>query len=263
MKRYTTIHPLFMSFYSGSLYRDVGSNWKKISFLYLFLLLAVCLIPEMFQIRSQISDYLRDEAPKIVRQVPVITITKGKVSLDEQMPYVIKDPGTNTPLIIIDTTGRVTSLKGSEAVALLTDSKLLVRRGPGETRAADLSGIDSLVIDQSKLYDWSDIIIDNFAIVLYPLALIFSFLFRTAQVLIFAAIGMLFAKNLKIPLPFQAMISLAIVAMTPSIILTTIYQFTGLKVPFWWLISFAVSIGYLFFAVKANSEQAPAEGHSK
>lgn len=259
MKRYSTIHPLFMSFYSASLYRDVGRNWKKTSFLYLLLLLAVFLIPEMFQMRSEVSDYLRSKAPEIVRQVPVITISKGRASINEPMPYIIKDPETNAALFIIDTTGAVPSLVGTEAAALLTDSRLYLKRNAAETKILELKDIDNLVIDQARIYDWMDFFMENFVVALFPFALFFSFLFRVAQALVFAGIGMLMGKNLGLSLSYGAMVSLAIVAMTPSIILTAVYEYSGAKVPFGWVIGLLVSLGYLFFAVKANSEQEPAE----
>ncbi|HTR45273.1 MAG TPA: DUF1189 family protein, partial [Thermodesulfovibrionales bacterium] len=207
-----------------------------------------------FRTWREVSAYLDQEAPKVITQVPLITVAKGKVVVDAAMPYVIKDPRTSAPLVIIDTTGKITSLTGSEAAALLTGSTLLVRKSPSETRTFELSEIGDLVIDQSKLYEWTEIIKDNFVFVLYPLTLLFSFLFRTVQALIFAVIGMTFAKNLKLSLPFQAAVSLAIVAMTPALILSVVYSALGLKTSLWWLISFVISLGYLFFAVKAQSE---------
>lgn len=255
MKRYTTIHPLFMSFYSKSLYQDVGRNWGRISFLYLFLLSAVCLIPIMFRVNSAVSDYLLTEAPKIVKQVPVITITRGLASVNEKMPYTIKDPETKAPLIIIDTTGSVTSLQGSEAIVLLTRTKLFFKRSPKDTRTLDLSEIDSLTIDQPRVYEWIETFLEYFIYVLYPFALLFSFLLRVAEALIFAAIGLSFARNLRVSLRYRALVSLAIVSMTPSLILDTVYNYLEIDVPFWWLLNFVLAMGYLFFAVRANTEQ--------
>lgn len=255
MKRYTTIHPLFMSFYSKSLYQDVARNWGRTSFLYLFLLSAVCLIPTMFRVHSTVSDYLLNEAPKIVRQVPVVTITKGIVSVNEKMPYLINDPGTNAPLFIIDTTGTLTSLQGSEAIILLTKTKLFFKRSPKDIRIVDLSEIDSLTIDQPMVYEWIETFNEYFIYVLYPFALLFSLLLRIGEALIFAAIGMFFARNLRVSLRYRAMVSLAMVSMTPSLILDTMYTFSETNIPFWWIFNFLVAMGYLFFAVKANSEQ--------
>lgn len=259
MKRFSTIHPLFMSFYSKALYQDVGRNWKKVSILYLFLLLSVCSIPIVFRVHSAVSDYLQHEAPKIVKQVPVITISKGAASVDEEMPYIIKDPESGAPLIIIDTTGKTDSLKGSDAVILLTKTKLFFRRSARDTRTLDLSEIDTLTIDQARVYDWIETFLDYFIFVFYPFALLFSFLFRLVEALIFGAIGMLFARNMKVPLRYQATLSLAIVSMTPAIILDTLYNYGDINIPFWWIINFLIVVGYLFFAVKANAEHAGLE----
>jgi len=248
-----------MSFYSGSLYRDVGKNWRKISFLYLLLLSAVCTIPYVFKMHFRISDYLLNEGPKIVEQIPVITIKKGMVSIDRPMPYVTRDPEANEPLAIIDTTGHVTSLAGSPAVALLTRTTLLIRRSPTETWPYDLSEIDSLIIDRSKWYDWMETFVETFDYVFYPLALFSFFLFRTLQALIFGGLAMLFARGLKASLGYAACVSLAVVSMTPTILLNTVYNYVGLNIPFSWLISTLISLCYLYGAVKANAESEPPE----
>lgn len=263
MKRYSTIHPLFMSFYSKSLYQDVGKNWKKISYLYLLLLLAVCLIPVMFKTHSAVSHYLLNEAPKIVKQIPVISISKGQVSADVRMPYIIKDPENNATLIIIDTTGQVDSLKNSAALALLTKTKLMIRKSPDESRTLDLSGIDTLVINQSKVYDWIDTFLEYFPFVLYPFSLLFSFLLRLIQAIIYALISAYYSKYLKLILRYYSLISLSIVSMTPAIILDTIYNYIDIAIPFWWAIDFFIALGYLFFAVKSNSEQEIADTSTK
>jgi hypothetical protein len=255
MKRYSTVHPLFMSFYSGSLYQDVAMNWKKISILYLLLLLAVCLIPLTFKTRNAVSDYVLHEAPKIIQQFPVVSISKGQVSVDVPMPYTIKDPENNAPFIIIDTTGQVTSLTGSEALVLLTKTKLFFKRGTEESRTLDLSDIDSLVIDQSRLYDWMETFLEYFALVLYPVALFFAFLFRMFQAIIYSLIAISLNKSFKLNFKYKALLSLSIVSMTPAIILDTLYNYFELAIPLWWLIDFALAFGYLIFALKANAEK--------
>ena len=59
--------------------------------------------------------------------MPDITVSKGIVSAEVQMPYIIMNK-KNSPLMIIDTTGKTVSLEGSDAFALLTKSELIVRR---------------------------------------------------------------------------------------------------------------------------------------
>ncbi len=249
-----------MSFYSRPLYRYVGTNWKRISYLYLMLLLAVCLIPTMFKTHSLVSAYVLQKAPGIVRQIPPITITKGQVSVNVQMPYLIKDPESNDPLIIIDTTGQTTSLKGSSALVLLTKTNLQMKKGPTESRTLELSSIGDLVIDQAVAYDWIETFLDYFIFVLYPLALLFSYSLRIIQAMIFTVVGMGLARSLRISLRVSSLMSLAIVSMTPAIILDAVYNYMDVTVPSWWLIDFLIALGYLFFAVSSLAEKDTSQG---
>lgn len=45
MKNYSVFHPLYLSFFSKSLYQDVAKNWKGTGLAYLLLLLALAWVP--------------------------------------------------------------------------------------------------------------------------------------------------------------------------------------------------------------------------
>ncbi len=256
MKRYSTVHPLYMSFYSGALYRYVGRNWKGTAFLYLLLILVICWIPIMFKMHSSVSLYIEDEAPKIVKQVPAIRISNGEVSVDAEMPYFIVDPDNEKPMVIIDTTGKYSSLEDTEARVLLTGTQLIMKRNLTETRVFDLSQIDYLEVDRTTVYEWIDVFKSWFAIVLYPLLVLFSYAYRIIQALLYAAIGIGIARSLQVSLNYQALLSLAIVANTPAILLNTAYNYSEMQLPFWWLICFIISMSFLFFGIRSSSEDA-------
>jgi hypothetical protein len=242
-----------MSFYSKSLYQDVGKNWKGISFVYLLLLLALCWIPGMVQLHSDFSDYVTNTAPYIVEQFPPVTISNGEVSIDKREPYFIKDPEYGA-VMIIDTTGQFTSLNNTEARALLMKTKFIIRESALETRIFDLSQVNDLFIDQSLINSWLEVLRNWLAIVIYPFAVLFSFVYRVIQALIYAAIGVLMAKMLRATLSFQSLMSLAIVAITPAVLLGTILNYMYMGGQFWNVLSFIISMGLLFYAVKANAE---------
>jgi hypothetical protein len=241
-----------MAFYSRSLYRDVGKHWKGVSFLYLLLLLAICWIPIMFKMHSAVSRYVADEVPKIVRQVPVITIDKGEVSIDGEMPYIITEPESDEPFIIIDTTGEYASLENTPARVLITKKELIMKKSPSETRTFDLSDIEYLKIDRQTVYGWIETFRDWFAFLLYPFLVIGSYVYRILQVLLYAAIGIAVARNMAVTLDYQSLLSLAIIADTPAIIVNALYNYGDIALPFWWLICFMISMGYLIFGIKAN-----------
>jgi hypothetical protein len=262
MKRYSFLHAPVMSFFSGSFYRDVGRYWRGTGLLYMFVILAVLWIPSMIKAQLGVAKFVDVESKKITEQIPAITISHGKVSTNVPTPYYIKEPGSGTPLAIIDTTGQYRTLDETPAnVLLLTDSKFIVRN-ERETKTYDLTPVESFYLDRPRVEGWLALMKTWFLPVGYSLALLFSFAFRAIQILIYALIGLLFAHLLQAQLSYQTLMRLAAVALTPVLILDLILEFSPGHLPLWSLLGLAIGLGYLFFAVKANANaqiEAPAE----
>jgi len=253
MKPYSYIHSLYYSFYSKSFYQNVAGAWKGLGFVYLLFVLCLLWIPETSRIHSEVTEYISAEAPKYVKQVPVITIAQGKVSIKEQVPYFINIPEKNTPFAIIDTSGRITSLDKTSASVLLTDSQLIIKNSSSKSRALDLKGVD-LVIDQKVIHDWLKTFDTLFPIILFPFVLLTSFLFHVMQVFLSAGVGTLFARRFHININYKALVRLSAVAFTPAIVLQTIHAALDIPFPYRTPISFLISLGYLYYAVGSNSE---------
>ena len=252
MRRYSIFHVPFLSFFSKKLYIDVGRNWKGVNFLFLLLLLTVCLIPAMIQLHRGMSNFVNNEAPAIINQIPEITITDGRVSIKEAQPYYIVDPDSNKPLAIIDTTGRIDSLKDTDALCLLTGNKVIMKKSDFENRTYDLSQVESFAINSEQITGWLQIGKKFMVMVIYPFALLGSYIYRIVQVLIYAAIGLLFASLCNTKLSYASLVRLAVVAVTPCIIVSTALGLTGTSLPgFLYLVA---ALLYLFFAVKSNAD---------
>jgi len=251
MRRYSIFHAPALSFFSKKLYIDVSRNWKGVNFLYLLLLLAVCLTPTMINLHRGISNFVNNEAPAIVNQIPEITITDGRVSIKEAQPYYIIDPDSDKPLAIIDTTGRIDSLKETDALCLLTGNKVIMKKSNVENRTYDLSQVKSFAINSEQITGWLQVGKKYLAVAIYPFALLGSYMYRIVQVLIYAAIGLLFASLWNTKLSYAALIRLAVVAVTPCIIVGTVLGLVGTSIPaFLYLVA---ALTYLFFAVKSNA----------
>ena len=82
-KQYSIFHIPVVSFFSKELYRDGGMHWKGVNFLYLLLLLAICLLPKTIKMYIGFANFANNEAPTIIEQIPEITINNGKVSINE------------------------------------------------------------------------------------------------------------------------------------------------------------------------------------
>jgi len=256
MKKYSLIHPPLLSFYSKDLYRDVGQNWKGIAALYLLLLLAFCWIFETWAVNAKISRFIANEVPPFIEQIPAITIQDGNVSIDEPVPYFINDPDSHDVIAIIDTSGQYNSLDNTDAYLLLTKNKLIGKESETETRVYDLSQIDEFFLDQATANKFLSIFKTYFPFVFYVCAVLFSFIYRLVQVLIYGAIGLMLCKIAKVSLDYQTLVRLAVIAVTPVVLIDTVLEVTGFKVPVFWLIAFAIAMYYLYVGISANKDQS-------
>jgi hypothetical protein len=256
MKQFNAFEALYASFYSAPLYRDVARHWKGAGLLYLLLLLALVWIPEMVHFHGSLATFVEGEGRAFADQLPTITIANGEVSTDVQTPHFIRDPKTDEVWVIIDLTGEYASLKGTDARLLLTRNQVLMSRERGtiqETRVYDLSGVESFTLDRGRVMGWLQLAASWLAILAYPVALLFSFLYRIVQVLIYAAIGLLIARSTRVALDYVALMRLTAVAITPAVVADTVRSVAEVSIPAWWLLAFAIAMGYLVFAIKANT----------
>ena len=254
-RRYTIIHPLFMSFYSKDFYRDVAQNWKNYAFLYLLFLLALCSVVKTVKIHYDLSDFLTKHAPAFISQFPAVTFSNGKASIDQDEPYFIKDPNSGDDIIIIDTTGEINSLNDTNAVMLLTETKLIIKKSDRQIQVFALSEIEDFRLDKDVVYGWLRIVQKWLAVVLFPFLVLGSFVYRLVQVLIYGIIGMVFASILKTDIEFQSLIGITIMAITPVVILDTFMGPPNISALLWRFVCFLISMGFLFYGIKANSNR--------
>ena len=263
MKRYSIVHIPFLSFFSRDLYIDVGLKWKGTGFGYLLLLLVVCWLPMMVKIHRGMSNFIDNEAPPFIEQFPTITFDNGRASIDQPQPYYIKAPDSNDVLAIIDTTGEIQSLDNTDAQILMTRTQVIYRESEAVTKTLELSQIEGHhVLDKDTIYGFLGIFKVLFTPFIFVFLIVGSFLYRIIQALIYGAIGLLFASWCKARLSYTALLRLAVVAVTPCIIVNTVLESTGVNLPLAYLWYFLAALGYLLFGVNAISQaqETPIEG---
>ena len=256
-RRYGLRHPYVMSFYFKPFYRDVALHWRGLAFVHLFILLALTGVAFMLHFQTMASLFVNEKAPAIIAQLPTIVIEKGQVKVAVEQPFKVFRPDTRGLFAVIDTTGQITSLRQTDAMLLLTRSKLMARIGPGDSRVFDLGAIETLQLTQSDMAQWLQTSLRWAPFVLYPLTLFFTYCLRTLQVLIYAGIGMVMASLLKRAMPFGAAASVAVMAMTPVILIDTLIMLARIHLPLWGIGSFVVAFGYLFFGIRAAADDVP------
>ena len=265
MKRFSIFHPLYMSFYSAELYQDVARNWKGVALGYLFLVMAILQLPFAVKVHVGFSKWVESGASEVVDKIPQIKIDHGEVSTNVETPYYIAEP-TDTAnrvserskyLAVIDLTGKYKTLEDVNADVLLTKHSLAMRN-QREVRAYDLSQVQTFYLDSARVHGWLNSSRLFVAPAFYGFVLLFSFLYRVAQVALYAAVGMLFARSLNVALEYAALMRLAAVAVTPAMILNEAAELAQLNLPLWSLLCLAIALGYLYFGVRANAQAGPA-----
>ncbi|MFH1379138.1 MAG: DUF1189 family protein [bacterium] len=251
MNQHKIYEPLILSFYSKSLYRDVAKNWQGTGFLYLLLVAGVAAFVTTVKFHRELSKIPSETAP-IIAQVPDIRIQQGKISIEQDEPYFINDPSQDlNPVIIIDTTGKFTSLDDTDAQILITEKKIIAR-----DRIYDLSAlteIEKIKITKEGITKIVRLFSQWFAVIALLFIFVFIFVFRIIHVLIFGLFGILFSKIMKLNMNFEKLMRLSAIAITPVIIANILLSFLNVQIPF--LGGLAISLIYLFMGIRFSAQQ--------
>lgn len=201
---------------------------------------------------ADIAQFVDEEAPKLVSQIPKITFANGEASIEGDQPYTIRDPQTGQAIVVFDTTGSIASLKDTDAIGLITKTEATFRKNDMETRTFSFKEIKAFTLDRDVITGWLGTAKKFVAPAAYPFALLGSFVFRVVQLLIYAAIGLIFASWCKTRRTYPELLRLAAVAVTPVIIIKTVLGAAQIRIPVPWLLFFFLgAMGYLLFGILA------------
>lgn len=262
MKKYSYFYAPILSFFSKDFYRYVLINKKGSGLWYLFLLLAICILPEMLITQIEINKAIKDkQLTAVIEQIPEVVITNGEAAIYKPQPYIIKDPETKEPLAIIDTTGSTTSLDGTKANVLMTKKHIILRDSNYKTTTYDLSMIGNLRIDKTAINSLLHGIQKYLIYILYPFILLLSYVIRIIQLLIYALIGKIFSSSLNVTTSYGSLFRISVIAVTPVILIKTVLQLFNITVPFSGIIFFVIAMFYLFYGIKSAKANAEIENN--
>jgi hypothetical protein len=254
-RKYSILHLPILSFFSKRLYRDVGRNWKGANMTYLFLLLAICWIPPTLSMRKDLIRSLDSTQVELLNQLPDIRIKNGMVKVEQTEPYYIKSKGKT--VAIIDTTGSMNYIDDASVMALLTETKLIVRRGPKQFNTLDLSQVTDFHINKQIVSHWIEMTRSSLAPLSYGILLLLSYIFSVLFMLLAAIAGLILSALMHSSLKFTGLLRIAAAAITPSVILIAASIAIGVRIP--GVIYAAVTLIYLLIGIIACSKPAEEE----
>jgi hypothetical protein len=253
--RYRAWHLPVLSFYSHRLYRDIATRWKGTNLGFLFLLLAVCLIPTSHHISKQVGASLDQLSDIYLMQIPELHIIDGLVSTDAPQPYSIIE-GDRT-VLIIDTTGQIKTIGEAGSDALLTSTQLIIGQAGRPSQVIDLAPIKDLRLNQPIVAEGIESLKKLIAPFYYILGLIFSYLLFVLSALLCGALALLFASLQKKKITYTAGIRLAVTAFTPALLVSTVLKSLIRPIPP--ILYILLALTYLYMAVGAARKAQDAE----
>ena len=200
----------------------------------------------------------------LTQQLPLITIDKGKLSIDRACPYTIKST-TGEPVITFDTREKPITAAQSPGIFVVRNSNIIFKaseldkqlieqskdsglsarydKAPPPDQDMDLfSTVDHAVIDQSSV----NLLLNKFkksvAILIFVMALPLGFLLCVLQSLIYGLLAMAIASANQIKLSYGTMVRLSTVAMTPVLLIDSLLKMRNLDSIIWGPIALAIMV---------------------
>lgn len=263
---YRYYQALFLSFFSGNLYVDIGKRWKGYGLTYLLFLVAILTLPYALIMSYDFNTFYQDEFIDPLNKLPKIYIQNGKVDFDKPMPYYVKSK-TGKRVLAVDTTGELQSIdaKTPDLMMLIqrdqilfrlpTPQYLLNKSHHNSNKTVYAQQFDSHVnevftgatwIKSSGIYRIKWLAIS----LLYPLVLSAFYFSLVVASLCFAFLAQLVGKVfLRFALTYKQAYRLLITSSTPGLMLLFLSLLINYKPPFFGGFLFLVIFLYFSYAV--------------
>jgi hypothetical protein len=203
---------------------------------------------------------LRPELGKL----PVVTIKNGVASSPVEQPWVrsVDENGVRS-IFVLDTTGKVTGFEANEQGVVLTRTALVVK-SMNNPQVQSLQLADLFDEDTTIDAKWVETYANKAVWWVAGAALIARPFYQTAAKLLAALLTSLLALVIsasarKRPLRYGQIFTIAIYALTPAILLDTVFDVINIEVPHFWVLYMLIASGYAALGVyKTPDEAAPA-----
>jgi len=224
---------------------------KSIGYFFLFIFLITLILSMKYS--TALIQGMGEVSKELGDRLPEIRIEDGAVSTDAQEPFIIEEKDF---IFIIDTTGKKTTIDPSyKQGMLLTKNKLIHKQSEIETRAYNLSKIKSFTVNKEAMERWRK----TFSRFALPILLVSLFPYfavvKLIQILLFSLMALVMNTATKANLKYENLFNISLFALTPPVLLATIFNLAGLKIPLFGLLYIVVYIVFLTGGVRSCKGQ--------
>ena len=124
----------------------------------------------------------------------------------------------------------------------------MVTKNNGQVRIIPLKGMPDIVLNSAMLRDIADKYLPLVKPAIAIAAIIYFVIVKPVQMLILALIPFLWARSSKTPVTYGQAVKLSVFGMAPPVLLEVISDFSGMRIPGWFYIYFALYAGLMVLA---------------
>lgn len=257
MAKYSAVQAPIFAIFDPGLYDEVRYEWKGTNLLYLlgliFFIVLILGVTWWYQLNMVASK----EAQKIIAQLPVMTFKDGAMSIDKPSPYLVTNPWPTSrdegmSLAVFDMDGKYTSPEEAKTAILFTKTEMIPAHDGKRTVYGQIGSDGKL--DPDTINGMLKMAVIWLPILVVLVGLPFLWSMHALQALIYAGVATVVGQMTGCPMPFDAALRLAIIAMSPVMLLSTGMTCTNTFVPFWGFITIPIVIGYIVFAVRTTAK---------
>ena len=161
-------------------------------------------------------------------------------------------------ILIIDTTGAVTTLDEYNKGILLLKDKVIYKESEYKTETYNLANVDELRIDENFM----NVLKRNIVWILFPFMLIGIFIYfciaRFLQIFIFSLVSLATSSISGIKLNYKQLFNIGVYAVTPSMLLGGLLALFTVQLPLFGLLYSGIYIAYIILGI-LNCKEAPAQ----
>lgn len=249
---------LVHSIYDCKSYKAFLDDKKRKTFLFGFLLVLVyflitIIVPfARFQISTGGVVRLVDEV------VPDFAIADGRLSVEGQFEFEEGDTyvyvNTEESGIAEDAEDEIFDNLYRYGTVIIADSQSMIVKSNGQVETLMISDLD-LEITKDELIQ----MFRPFVTIMIVVILVIIFLFMEATfffgVIFVALLGMIVASCMQAKLTFGELYKLGVYTRTTPLLIKAVFSFLPFGIPFFWLISVGISLGYLAGAIRNMNSQ--------
>jgi hypothetical protein len=263
VRQFNLLESIYLSFYSKRLYRDVSSNWGGYAILYLLMILTLSWIGATWKIQTGLALAYRQNANWMVTQIPDLKIKDGKISTPINRPYIIYEPYSKNKIAIIDTSGKYKTIEEAGVNVLVTENQVIAKNiNKNETRIIDIPKTVNWTINPIVINGYISTFVGYLWIPIFIFCILVSFLYRIIQALLYALFGKIFNYFSGANLSYGQIMQIAMVAVTPAIVIETICSVAGWHFMRQPLLFFILSMLYVCYGIIANKSGKSTVGYT-